>query len=156
MRIRSINDVITNSSDETFVIKTTKSPGKILGELEKELDRHDGLRNSYSGMGGILETASRESHENFEHSEDLFDLVWLPDDHVIVTIDYGWGELIKYLKENYEVVPDYCKTLIGPFLRSKSNSALKALEMMTKQEDIKKAYSEWEHWEKLIKEYEQF
>jgi hypothetical protein len=155
MRIRSINDVITNSSDETFVIKTTESPEEVLAKLEKELDHHHGLRNQFSGMGGILETASRESHENFEYAEDFYDFVWLPDDHVVVTIDYGWLDvLFKFLKENYEIIPGYWEDLIGPFLRAKADAALKALEMMTKQEDIEKAYSEWKHWEELLEEYE--
>jgi hypothetical protein len=106
-------------------------------------------------MGGILETASRKSHEDFEYAEDFYDFVWLPDDHVVVTIDYGWTEqLVEYLKENYEIIPDYWETLVGPFLRAKVDAALKALEMMTKQEDIEKAYSEWKHWEELLEEYE--
>jgi hypothetical protein len=72
-----------------------------------------------------------------------------------VTIDYGWLDiLVKYLKENYEVIPGYWEDLIGPFLRAKADAALKALEMMTKQEDIEKAYSEWKHWEELLEEYE--
>lgn len=155
MKIRSINDIITNSSDETFVIKTTESPEEVLVKLEKELDRHPGLRNQFSGMGGILETASREFHENFEYAEDFYDFVWLPDDMVVVTIDYGWTDiLVKYLKENYEVIPGYWEDLIGPFLRAKADTALKSLEMMTKQEDIEKAYSEWKHWEELLEEYE--
>ena len=155
MRIRSINDVITNSSDETFVIKTTESPEEVLTKLEAELDRHPGLRNQFSGMGGILETASRESHENFEYADCYYDFVWLPDDMVVVTIDYGWLDiLVKFLKENYEVIPGYWEDLIGPFLRAQADTALKALEMMTKQEDIEKAYSEWKHWEELLEEYE--
>jgi hypothetical protein len=156
MKIRSINDVITNSSDETFVIKTTEHPEQVLNRLEKELDHHGDLRQHYSGMGGILETASRDYHDDFEYASDFYDLVWLPDNHVIVTIDYGWTELIEFLKQNYEVVPDYWETLVGPFLRGKADAALKSLEMMTKQEDIEKAYSEWKHWEELIEEYEQF
>ena len=44
--------------------------------------------------------------------------------------------------------------MIVPFLRAKADAALKALEMMTKQEDIEKAYSEWKHWEELLEEYE--
>jgi hypothetical protein len=154
MKIRSINDVITNSSDETFVIKTTEHPEQVLNRLEKELDHHGYLRQHYSGMGGILETASRDHHDDFEYASDFYDLVWLPDNHVIVTIDYGWTELIEFLKQNYEVVPDYWETLVGPFLRGKADAALKSLEMMTKQEDIEKAYSEWKHWEELLEEYE--
>ena len=156
MKIRSINDVITNSSDETFVIRTSESPEEVLVKLEAELDRHPGLRNHFSGMGGILETASRDFHDDYEYASDLFNLVWLPDGHVIVTIDYGWSELIEFLKNNYEIIPDYWDTLIGPFLREKADAALKSLEMITKQEDIEKAYSEWKHWEELIEEYEQF
>jgi len=155
MKIRSINDVITNSSDETFVIKTSESPEEVLVKLKAELDRHPDIRYNFSGMGGILETASRESHENFEYADCYYDLVWLPDDYVIVTIDHGWIDvLVRFLKENYEVIPDYWEDLVIPSLRAKVDDALKSLEMMTKQEDIDKAYSEWQHWKELLEEYE--
>lgn len=155
MKIRSINDVITNSSDETFVIKTSESPEEVLVKLKAELDRHPDIRYNFSGMGGILETASRESHENFEYADCFYDFVWLPDDYVVVTIDHGWIDiLVKFLKENYEVIPGYWEDLVIPFLRTKVDDALKALEMMTKQEDIDKAYSEWQHWKELLEEYE--
>jgi hypothetical protein len=157
MKIRSINDIITNSSDETFVIKTSKSPKEILQELETELDRHPGLRRSYSGMGGILQAASREDFGNLEYLDSYDYLVWLPDNHVIVVIDYGWIEqLVKYLKDNYVVINeiDFQDTMVIPFLRAKADDALKALEMMTKQEDIDKAYSEWKPWKELLEEYE--
>jgi len=155
MKIRSINDVITNSSDETFVIKTSESPEEVLVKLKAELDRHPDIRYNFSGMGGILETASRESHENFEYADCYYDLVWLPDDYVIVIIDHGWIDvLVRFLKENYEVIPDYWEDLVIPSLRAKVDDALKSLEMMTKQEDIDKAYSEWQHWKELLEEYE--
>ena len=155
MKIHSINDVITNSSDETFVIKTSESPEEVLAKLKAELDRHPDVRYNFSGMGGILETASRESHENFEYADCFYDFVWLPDDHVVVTIDHGWIDvLVRFLKENYEVIPDYWEDLVIPSLRAKVDDALKSLEMMTKQEDIDKAYSEWQHWKELLEEYE--
>lgn len=39
MRIRSINDVITNSSDETFVIKTKLSPDEVQAKFEAYMEK---------------------------------------------------------------------------------------------------------------------
>ena len=39
MRIRSINDVITNSSDETFIVKTTMSPDEVQAKFEAYMEK---------------------------------------------------------------------------------------------------------------------
>ena len=40
MKIRSINDVITNSSDETFVIKTNLSPDEVQAKFEAYMEKY--------------------------------------------------------------------------------------------------------------------
>ena len=39
MRIRSINDVITNSSDETFIIRTKLSPDEVQAKFEAYMEK---------------------------------------------------------------------------------------------------------------------
>ena len=39
MKIRSINDVITNSSDETFIIRTKLSPDEVQAKFEAYMEK---------------------------------------------------------------------------------------------------------------------
>ena len=89
MKIRSINDVITNSSDEVFVFKSTLDPTRV----KKELLRALGPDHDHSGMGGILEvTSTPEMAEEFSYRGAF---KGLPSGYLLVTLDYGFIEDLK-------------------------------------------------------------
>ena len=64
MKLRNINDVITNSSNEVFIYRSDANPEKVLKKLKKIL----GPNHDYSGMGGVLEVASTpDIKEEFDY-----------------------------------------------------------------------------------------
>lgn len=102
MNIRSINDVITNSSDEVLIIKSNVDPEDLLTKLKEVLGPDI---DHFSGMGGILETANSETlYERLEYPGGL---EWLPEGYVVVDLDQDYcKKLVPYLEEHYEVIKD--------------------------------------------------
>ena len=91
MKIKSINNVITNSSDEVYIIKTDKSAQEVLKELiaMKDPEEHS------SGMGGILnvETATAYVGNDLYYKHDN-----IPEGFAYVTVDDGFTTLNDYLR----------------------------------------------------------
>ena len=152
MRIRSINDVITNSSDEVLVLRTDRSTIEVLASLAKEIDRL-GIGNQYSGMGGVLEVADRDHPEDFDYSGEFHNLVWLPSDCRMAQIDFGYIDGLRgFLKTHYEVLEDevWREKYYAPWLKSQAEAALVILQGARTESEIKEAYSKWSYWNDLV------
>lgn len=95
IKIRSVSDVITNSSSEAFLIRTYgKTPAELKAEFEAFGDE------ACSGMGGELEVYNEveltgEFGEGYEN---------LPKDFAIVDIDSAKTSLRQHLFDHYWVV----------------------------------------------------
>ena len=145
MKIRSITDVVTNSSSssEVYVIKTgmtEKELRKILLEITKDCI-------GCSGMGGIIDIHTNQSPE-----EDGLDWEWLPEDCLGLHIDYGYD--LKKIKEHLESLGCECLvpgTRRENYYTTKANEVLRELEASTSQAEITRLY---DVWEKLIKKIE--
>jgi len=95
MNIKSITDVITNSSSECFLVRTYgKTPKKILEELKAVGD--DGC----SGMGGDLGVYNSVSLEG-EYGADWKDL---DKDFAVIDTDWNKEKLIRWIFKNYFVI----------------------------------------------------
>ena len=111
MKIKSITDVITNSSSECFLIKTEKSRKEVLKEL-KNKERFG--ENHSSGMGGVLEVFDKSTEiEDFEWFTDYCEeeikhtpFEFLPKDYLAIHVDKGYEDLINFIKTEYEFVED--------------------------------------------------
>lgn len=144
MKIKSIINVVTNSSSEVYVIKTgmtEKELRKILLEITKDCI-------GCSGMGGIMNIYTNQSPE-----EDGRDWEWLPENCLGLHIDYGYD--LKKIKEYLESLG--CEYLIPETLRenyytTKASEVMKKLEASTSQAEITRLY---DVWEKLIAKIEQ-
>ena len=144
MKIKSITDVVTNSSSEVYVIKTgmtEKEFRKILLEITKDCI-------GCSGMGGIIDIHTNQSQE-----ENGLDWEWLPGDSFGLHIDYEYDlkEIRKYLESlgcEY-LVPE---TLRENYYTTKANEVMRKLEASTSQAEITRLY---DVWEKLIAKIEQ-
>ena len=144
MKIKSITDVVTNSSSEVYVIKTgmtEKEFRKILLEITKDCI-------GCSGMGGIMDIHTNQSPE-----KDGLDWEWLPENCLGLHIDYGYD--LKKIKEHLESLG--CEYLVPETLRdnyytTKANEVMKKLEASTSQAEITRLY---DVWGKLIAKIEQ-
>ena len=144
MKIKSITDVVTNSSSEVYVIKTgmtEKEFRKILLEITKDCI-------GCSGMGGIMDIHTNQSPE-----ENGLDWEWLPEDCLGLHIDYGYD--LKKIKEHLESLG--CEYLVPETLRknyytTKASEVMRKLEAVTSQAEITRLY---DVWEKLIAKIEQ-
>lgn len=143
MKIKSIIDVITNSSSEVFVIKTgmtEKELRKILLEITKD---HIGC----SGMGGIIDIHTNQSPE-----ENGLDWEWLPEDSFGLHIDYGYD--LKEIRKHLESLG--CEYLVPETLRknyytTKASEVMRKLEASTSQAEITRLYDVWEKLKAKIK-----
>ena len=106
MKIKSILNVITNSSSETFIIRTR---GKSIGEIYRDLSKHDEGRAS--GEGGMLEIYNCTYKDNGDYSYEPY---WnkLSPDFAFIDIDWAKKDTIKYLKKNYDVLPAETEDLL--------------------------------------------
>ena len=84
MKVKSITDVITNSSSEVFMIK---SEGRSDKEILKILNsiKDDGC----SGMGGYMEILNDRN---------------MPDGIVLIDIDWSKEEVIKHIVKNFFLI----------------------------------------------------
>lgn len=111
MKIKSIIDIITNSSSECFLIKTEKSRKEVLKELK---DKKGSGENYCFGMGGILEVFDKNTEtEDFEWFTDCCEeeikhipFEFLPEDYLAIHIDEEYEDLINFIKTEYEFVED--------------------------------------------------
>jgi hypothetical protein len=110
IKIQSFSDIITNSSSEVFLVKTTTSKKDFEEELRKLED--DGC----SGMGGSLLVADNQTTISEEYggeflldNKDPDDLSYpdMPDGFLIIDTDWNKDVLIKYINEKYSTVNLY-------------------------------------------------
>jgi hypothetical protein len=110
IKIQSFSDIITNSSSEVFLVKTTASKKDFEEELRKLED--DGC----SGMGGSLLVADNQTTISEEYdgeflldNKDPDDLSYpdMPDGFLIIDTDWNKDVLIKYINEKYSTVNLY-------------------------------------------------
>ena len=110
IKIQSFSDIITNSSSEVFLVKTTTSKKDFAEELRKLED--DGC----SGMGGSLLVADNQTTISEEYggeflldNQDPDDLSYpdMPDGFLIIDTDWNKEILIKYINEKYSTVNLY-------------------------------------------------
>jgi hypothetical protein len=110
IKIQSFSDIITNSSSEVFLVKTTTSKKDFAEELRKLED--DGC----SGMGGSLLVADNQTTISEEYggeflldNQDPDDLSYpdMPDGFLIIDTDWNKDVLIKYINEKYSTVNLY-------------------------------------------------
>lgn len=110
IKIQSFSDIITNSSSEVFLVKTTTSKKDFAEELRKLED--DGC----SGMGGSLLVADNQTTISEEYgdeflldNEDPDELSYpdMPDGFLIIDTDWNKDVLIKYINEKYSTVNLY-------------------------------------------------
>ena len=146
-RIRNIIDVITNSSDEVYLLKTDEDPDFVVSELRRvlgpERSRH------YSGMGGILRAATIATINDFEYPEDY---QWLPEGYMLVCIDHGYTDyLVPWLKENFEVIDNQAGFRLE-WIRKGKEEAEKRLAEAIDDHEISEAYDEYMNWVRLEEE----
>ena len=95
LKIRSITDVITNSSSEAFLVR---SYGKTVQEILKDLKKVGD--NCCSGMGGELEVYN--SKGSTSNDENWYN--YIPEEFAVIDLDWAKKELINYIFENYWVL----------------------------------------------------
>ena len=132
MKLRTINDVITNSSNEVFIYRSDANPKKVLQELKKILGPNHGC----SGMGGVLEVASTpDIKEDFDYRESY---LGLPAGYLLVNIDYGYlSDLKDWLSENLgePISEEEEKKLFLPSVTKKNTELLGRLRTITEVTD---------------------
>lgn len=141
MKLRNINDVITNSSNEVFMYRSDADPVKVLRELKKIL----GPNHDCSGMGGVLEVAATpDLKEEFDYRESY---LGLPKGYLLVNVDYGYIEdLRNWLQDNLgEPISDEERLkLFLPSAIKKNSELLEKLKTITEVTD--EATSIFGHW----------
>ena len=141
MKLRTINDVITNSSNEVFIYRSDANPKKVLQELKKILGPNHGC----SGMGGVLEVASTpDIREEFDYRESY---LGLPAGYLLVNIDYGYLEdLREWLQENLgePISQEEEKKLFLPGVIKKNSELLEQLKAITEvTNESMKTFGRW-------------
>ena len=141
MKLRNINDVITNSSNEVFIYRSDANPEKVLKNLKKIL----GPNHDCSGMGGVLEVASTpDIKEEFNYRKSY---LGLPEGYLLVNVDYGYiDDLREWLQENLgePLSDDEEKKLFLPGAIKKNSELLEQLKAVT--EVTKETMTLFGHW----------
>ena len=104
LKIQSISDIITNSSSEVFVIHTDKSWNEV-----EDIMHSWKLDDTGSGMGGCIEVYdSKRPYIDQKYLPERMKgkpyYPWLPDDHLLVHIDWGLDKHIDKMFEEFEIV----------------------------------------------------
>lgn len=100
MKIKSITNVITNSSSEVFLIRTYgKTPQQIL----KELEAHD--NGQASGMGGDISVYNSKLPRKAIYGEGSW-YYSLDPDFAIIDIDHAKRDTIEWILANYFVIAE--------------------------------------------------
>lgn len=131
MKIKSITDVISNSSDEVYVYKSDADPKKVLQDLRKIL----GPDHATSGMGGILEVVSDVN--DFTYRVDAFEK--FPKGYLFMDIDHGYYKDLKpYLDEHFgkELSEKEIEKLCLPYYEEQYKKALEKVENLPENFEI--------------------
>ena len=140
MKIKSIVNVISNSSDEVYVFKSNANPKKVLRDLRAIL----GSDHATSGMGGILEVVS--DINDFTYPIDAFRK--FPKGYLFMDIDHGYDEDLRpYLIEHFGNPLSEINELCLPYYLEKYKDALEKVEQLPENFKITKEVdtllSEW-------------
>lgn len=131
MKIKSIVNVISNSSDEVYVFKSNANPKKVLQDLKEIL----GSDHASSGMGGILEVVS--DINDFTYPIDAYKK--FPKGYLFMDIDYGYYEDLKpYLDEHFgkELSEKEIDKLCLPYYLEQYKEALEKVENLPENFEI--------------------
>lgn len=160
LKIKSQNDVITNSSDETFIIKSDKRCGVIRQELLKFYEEHRSDDDMWcSGMGGEIEVYDnvRPYEGTGEFDGDVSPMYpELPDGYFACDIDNGLEGLHRFIKENYDYVcsmdDDEYDKLTRPYWENERDRAQKDLENAKTQKEIEESFERLEEAKEMLGE----
>ena len=141
MKIRTISDVITNSSNEVFIYRSDADPKEVLEKLKEILGPDHGC----SGMGGVLEVAATpDIKEEFSYRESY---LGLPGGYLLVNIDYGYLEdLREWLQENLgePISVEEKKKLFLPMAIKENSELLEQLKSITEvTNETIKVFGHW-------------
>ena len=101
IKIRSITDVITNSSSETFIISFPKVSPEDLKKLLQGWKKAFLEEDSYSGMAGEIKVNSLGDWAEEDRKDCYISRIpWIPDS-LVVTIDFALTSTIRQFKEEY-------------------------------------------------------
>lgn len=106
LKVKSRTDIITNSSSETFVVR---SYGKSIDVILKDLLKKNNPRAS-SGVAGDIEVYDNERMVFWTgegrkiDGNNTSEYDWLPDGFILVDVDWAKTRLIDYLFEKYWVI----------------------------------------------------
>ena len=141
MKIRTISDVITNSSNEVFIYRSDADPKEVLGKLKEIL----GPDHVCSGMGGVLEVATTpDIKEEFSYRESY---LGLPAGYLLINIDYGYlSDLHDWLQENLgePISEEEKKKLFLPMVIKENSELLEQLKTITEvTNETLKVFGHW-------------
>lgn len=131
MKIKSITDVISNSSDEVYIYKSNANPKKVLHDLRKIL----GPDHATSGMGGILEVVS--DINDFTYPIEAY--VGFPKGYLFMDIDHGYYKDLKpYLDEHFgkELSEEEIDKLCLPYYQKQYKESLEKVEKLPENFEI--------------------
>lgn len=106
MKIRSITDVITNSSSETFIISYPKIFPEDLQKLLQGWRKAYLEEDNYSGEAGKMEVRALEDWSKkdciYQPRKDSYisRIPWIPES-LVVTIDFALTSTIRKFKEEF-------------------------------------------------------
>lgn len=131
MKIKSITDVISNSSDEVYIYKSNANPKKVLQDLRKIL----GPDHATSGMGGILEVVSDVN--DFTYPIEAY--MGFPKGYLFMDIDHGYYKDLKpYLDKHFgkELSEKEIDKLCLPYYQKQYEEALQKVENLPENFEI--------------------
>lgn len=162
MKIKSILDVITNSSSECYLVKTNIPKSEWLRELGivKTADLY------CSGMGGVLEIFDNKTEGDSLDWEDgnneiCIPFRHLPDDYLVIHVDNGYSNCRDFITGH----PDYVESIWGEnaqvdksfrleYWKKKEEEINKAMSEVKSDDELQKLWDEYEEIYKRINEYE--
>lgn len=135
MKIKSIINVITNSSSEVFIFKSNLKKNKILSDLHELTKDCIGC----SEMRGILEI--KTSNE----------IDWIPKDSFRLEVDYGYDleKIKKYISSIGYIYGENQDTIRRKYFNEEIEKLLYKIEKAKSIEEVNKFYQKAEE---LIKE----
>lgn len=162
MKIKSILDVITNSSSECYLVKTSIPKSEWLRELGivKTADPY------CSGMGGVLEIFDNKTEGDSYDWEDRNDEVCipfrhLPDDYLVLHVDHGYSNCIDFILGH----PDFVESIWSEnaqvdkqfrleYWKKQAEKIDKAMSEVKSDKELQRLWDEYEIIYKRINEYE--
>lgn len=138
MKIKSIINVITNSSSEVFIFKSNLKKNKILSDLHELTKECVGC----SGMGGILEIKTSKEIE------------WIPEDSFRLEVDYGYDleKIKKYISSIGYIHSESQETIRKNYFEKEIEKFFYKIEEAKSMEEVNNYFLRIEELEKNIEE----